>query len=42
MIATILLLYILNAMTPLPKWVIILVWVLTILSCCERSHDDKE
>ena len=39
MIATILLLYILNALTPLPDWVIAVVWVLAVIGAL--SDDDK-
>lgn len=42
MISTILLLYILNALTPLPNWIIILVWVLAILGGCAEIDSNKK
>jgi hypothetical protein len=41
MISTILLLYILNALTPLPNWLIILVWVLAIICGISETSDNK-
>jgi len=38
MIPTILLLYILNALTPLPDWVMITVWILAIIGAFDNDE----
>ena len=42
MISTILLLYILNELHPLPNWIIILVWVLAIVGAAAEASDNAD